>query len=96
MGLVRNILATLLFIIGFLTLAGGVVQVVVGMASRALGYLPIRLEDAVPGLIVMVIGMAILWVSRLLDGDRGPVRNYRSRPARKKAPVRAPGEEHHL
>ena len=96
MGLVRNILATLLFIIGFLTLAGGVVQVVVGMASRALGYLPIRLGDAVPGLIVMVIGIAILWVSRLLDGDRGPVRSYRSRPAGKKAPVRAPGEERHL
>jgi hypothetical protein len=96
MGLVRNILATLLFIIGFLTLAGGVFQLVLGPASRAVGHLPVRPEDALPGVIVMVIGMAILWVSRLLDGDRGPVRSYRSRPARKKAPVRAPGEERHL
>lgn len=79
----RGPAAMLTFLIGFLLLAAGIV---VTLITLALGPAdPDALTRIAAGVVLFVVGLAFLWISRAIDGDRGPVKDYRERRRKPKA-----------
>lgn len=77
---VAGLLAMLLFIPGFVLVAAGVCWVVFSLAGSALAKPPhsldVALHGTLPGIVMLLVGVALLFASRTADGGRGPVRDY--------------------
>lgn len=76
----RGPIAMLLFVPGFILVAAGICWVIFSLAGSALARpqppLETALLGAVPGVIVGVVGVGLLYASRAVDGAHGPVRRY--------------------
>ena len=80
MNRLRGLLAIVLFIPGFILIAGGLCWVVFSIAGSALAKpqppFSTVLLNALPGAVAAVVGVGLLLGSRAADGKRGPVRRY--------------------
>lgn len=76
----RGLVAIALFILGFILVAAGVCWVIFSLAGSALARPQPPVGEAVlgvlPGLIAGAVGMGLLFASRAMDSERGPVRRY--------------------
>ncbi len=82
----RMVLGMICFIVGFLTLIAGVLATLVSLYAfsvedmQRLHHRPFSelVMAAVPGIVVGLVGIALLFCSRSLD-EHGPVRRYNKR-----------------
>lgn len=84
MKLLRGVAATLVFLVGMITCAGALYSVVITMDIAEVTHQPIdRLALAV-GLIACGSGFLLLFISRAIDPEGGPVLRYRDRPRKRR------------
>ena len=80
MSRLRELLAIVLSIPGFIAIAGGVCWVVVVLAgsepAQPQPSAGAALLEALPGAVAAAVGVGLLFASRAMDGTRGPVRRY--------------------
>jgi hypothetical protein len=85
MKLLRGVLPILTFLIGLVTLAGGLYSMAVTWAIAAKSQQPISLSALGGGLIACAIGILFMVISGAIDPEGGPVRRYRDRPRKPRA-----------
>jgi len=82
MKLLRGVGAIVTFLIGLFTITGGLFSMASTWAFAVETGQPIDVGWLIDGLIATAIGFLFLFISRRLDPEHGPVRNYRRRPGK--------------
>jgi hypothetical protein len=83
MNVVRAVIGMLTAIIGLLALAGGLV--VAALTFYADWGHATDIRPVIGGVVSMLVGLAFLWISSVVDGENGPVRSYRTRRKKRRS-----------
>jgi hypothetical protein len=80
MKLLRGVGAIVTFLIGLFTTGGGLYGMAATWYFAAKTHQPIDLSALAIGVVACAVGILFLFVSRWIDPENGPIRNYRRRP----------------
>jgi len=85
MHVVRAVGGIVTFIIGLLAFAGGLVVAVYTLIADGASLVPIDWTSVLFGALATLVGVGILWLSRAVGGEHGPIRTYPSRPIKRRS-----------
>lgn len=91
MKFIRGLLASVIFTLGFITVAGGVLLTIIllfGVIHRTIiPPLSVIVRAPIPGVVATIVGFVLLFLSRALDPDRGPIKTYRETTPRQQMEI---------